>query len=191
MDIIYAQRIDLIRKVLSDKYVEINIDRLSIEEYIGEGNTVTLFRLLPGIEIKSAGVGVVDSLFNGLKDHFRKDFPSIEALYLSKFFVKAKTAGTKASVDVEIEITNGYNNIFSFKHSSPSLLGSCVMVSANVAEFFVNSEYACRELYKSLHDAKLRGRVDLITRFEAELVEVVKSTSYTEVIEKVRKELSL
>jgi hypothetical protein len=189
MDSLYAQRVDLIRKVLFSKYIDINIAKLTIEENIEQGNTVVLFNLLSGVEIKASGVGVVDSLFNGFKAHFKEDFPSIETLSLNKFYVKAKTATTKSVVEVEVEIVNGYNNFFSFTHSSPSLLGSCAIVSANLFEFFINSEQACIQVYKSLHDAKNRARVDLITRFEAELVELVKSTSYTEVIEKVRKEL--
>ena len=39
-------------------------------------------------------------------------------------------------------------------------------------------------------DALARGREDLVARYTAEMAEVVESTSYAEVIENIRKEIS-
>jgi hypothetical protein len=57
-------------------------------------------------------------------------------------------------------------------------------------EYFVNAERAFIMLYKSRQDAKERARDDLVTRYTRELAEVVKSTSYSEVVENIKKDLS-
>ena len=48
-----------------------------------------------------------------------------------------------------------------------------------------------RQLVKSLQDAHERNRHDLVARYTGELGEVVKSTSYTEVIESIKKKSGL
>lgn len=58
-----------------------------------------------------------------------------------------------------------------------------------MVDHFVNSERAFVTLYNARQDAQQRGRVDLVGRFTAELAEVVKSTSYTEVIARMQREL--
>ena len=56
-------------------------------------------------------------------------------------------------------------------------------------EYFVNAERAFITLYRSRQDARERNRDDLVTRYTEELAEVVKSTSYAEVIESIRREI--
>ena len=56
-------------------------------------------------------------------------------------------------------------------------------------EYFVNAERAFITLHHARMDAKERRRDDLIVRYTRELAEVVKSTSYAEVIENMKKDL--
>jgi hypothetical protein len=58
-----------------------------------------------------------------------------------------------------------------------------------VVEYFVNAERAFMTLYRSRKDAQERHRSDLVARYTHEMAEVVKSTSYAEVIENIKKEL--
>ena len=55
-----------------------------------------------------------------------------------------------------------------------------------MAEYFVNSERAYITLYKALENARERNRQDLVDTYKAQMAEVVKSTSYSEVIERLQ-----
>ena len=44
-------------------------------------------------------------------------------------------------------------------------------------------------MWKRLEDAKARNRDDLVQSYTAQLVELVKNTSYSEVTESIRKQL--
>jgi len=59
-----------------------------------------------------------------------------------------------------------------------------------VVEYFVNAERAFVTLSHARKDALARGRADLVARYTAELAEVVRSTSYAEIIDTLRKELA-
>jgi len=56
-------------------------------------------------------------------------------------------------------------------------------------EYFINAERAFIILHHSLIDARERQRPDLVTRYTQEVAEVVKSTSYAEVIENLKKDM--
>ncbi|MCA9547300.1 MAG: hypothetical protein KC613_23015, partial [Myxococcales bacterium] len=55
-------------------------------------------------------------------------------------------------------------------------------------EYFVNSERAFVMLHRALLDAKGRHRADLVEQYTSKLAELVNSTSYSEVIQKIREE---
>jgi hypothetical protein len=58
-----------------------------------------------------------------------------------------------------------------------------------MVQYFVNPERAFLTLYDARRDALARGREDLVSRYTAELSEVVESTSHAEVVANIRKEL--
>jgi len=56
-------------------------------------------------------------------------------------------------------------------------------------EYFINAERAFVTLYRCRQDARDRQRDDLVTRYTAEMAEIVKSTSYSKVVEEIKKQL--
>ncbi len=88
-------------------------------------------------------------------------------------------------IDLRINTVQGYD--FEFSASSHSLAAGSARVVASAVEFFINSEKAFIALHRALSDARERGRDDLVTRYTRELADIVKSTSYTEVITKKQK----
>ena len=94
-----------------------------------------------------------------------------------------------AEGETEIVILNSEGRRFAFTDESRSVTASAARALIAVTEYFVNAERAFVTLSHARKDAVARGRQDLVTRYTAELAEVVKSTSYAEVIESIRKEI--
>ena len=185
----------LIRKVLGkDGYIELTVESVSVTDDLNGSCQVSL--LVSGDKIDGNGVGLVDAIFNGLKNHYAREYESLNSISLKEFHVginrkKSSGQGTDALCKVEIEVYNSNRNVFDFSNSSRSLTASAAASVAKTVEFFVNSERAFIAVSRALEDARERGRHDLVTRFTAELSQIVKSTSYTSTIAGLQKKLNL
>jgi len=102
---------------------------------------------------------------------------------------KQGASGGDAIATVTVEVRNSQGLVFSFSDESRSVALSSARAVLAIAEYFVNAERAFITLYKSRKDAHDRNRHDLLTRYTEEMAEVVKSTSYAEVIENIKKEM--
>ena len=190
---------DLIRRVLSSNYLELDIKRLVLDEDFASGlSKITVYTAdTNGGEsaVDGEGCGLVDAIFNGLKSRYGKEYQSLNTVELVSFTVlaqldtKQQSSGADAVGEVKVEVRNSKGTVFAFADASRSVATSTARAVLAVVEYFVNSERAFIMLYKSLKDAKERSRTDLVTRYTRELAEVVKSTSYAEVIETIQKEL--
>jgi predicted HAD superfamily phosphohydrolase len=130
---------------------------------------------------------------SALFGRYALEYQSLETLELADFAVGARL-DTKNQIsdadsvgEVSIDVKNSEGAHFLFSDASRSIATSTARAVIAVVEYFVNAERAFIMLYKSLEDAKERNREDLVTRYTRELAEVVKSTSYTEVLESMKK----
>ena len=89
-----------------------------------------------------------------------------------------------------IDVTNSEGKHFTFSDASRSVTISIARSVLAMVQFFVNAERAFVTLHNARRDALSRGREDLVSRYTAEMAQVVESTSYAEVIENIRKEIS-
>ena len=87
-------------------------------------------------------------------------------------------------------MVNSDGRRFAFADTSRSVTASAARAVIAVVEYFVNAERAFVTLSHARKDALARGRADLVARYTAELAEVVRSTSYAEIIDTLRKELA-
>jgi hypothetical protein len=130
-----------------------------------------------------------------LIQRYSREYQSLKSIELAGFSVQAqieskrRRAGLDALGTVEVAVTNSEGRRFTFKDASRSVTASAARAVIAVAEYFVNAERAFVTLSHARKDAVARGRQDLVARYTAELAEVVKSTSYAEVIESLRREL--
>ncbi len=186
----------LIRKVLGANFLELKLSRLSFEE--ADHTTICKVNLVEGelpVEVEGKGVGVVDAIFNGLLDRYAREYQSLKTIALIGFHVAAdmETKKAQAGVDavgrVTLEITNSEGRHFTFSDKSRSVTISIARAVIQNVQYFINAERAFLTLYNARRDALARGREDLVSRYTAELAQVVESTSYAEVIENIRKEL--
>ena len=146
------------------------------------------------VEIEGEGVGFIDALYHGLMDHYAREFQSLETITFSGFSVKAQMetaegAGADAAGLISLVVTNSEAREFVFEESGRSLVAAGIAVVVEAAEYFVNSERAFISLYSAMQDARERKRSDLVDTYTAQLAELVKTTSYTKVIDRIRTEL--
>ena len=187
----------LIRRVLGTNNMELKLVRHEIVE--GDHTTTARIHLLEGeqaVEVEGKGIGVVDAVYNGLIDRYGREYQSLKTIQLIGFQVAAdlETKKAQAGVDavgrVTIEVTNSEGRRFTFSDKSRSVSISITRAVMAVVCYFVNAERAFVTLHNARRDAAARGREDLVSRYTAEMAEVVESTSYAEVIANIRKELT-
>ncbi len=194
--------LETIRRVLGTEYVEHDIVGLALEEDFETGTSKVRLELAEKngnggspTTVEGEGVGMVDAFTHGLVSRFATEYHSLESIEFTGFTVSAKfdtkkeQTGSDAVGEVALEVRNSEGKPFHFADASRSVAMSAARAVLAAVEYFVNAERAYITLYKALKDAKERDRPDLVTRYTRELAEVVKSTSYAEVIERIRREV--
>lgn len=193
-----SEQADLIKRVLGANFFALGLVKLSIDEDAGATTTVRakVAEDKAQVEVEGTGVGVVDALYNGLLDRYAREYQSLKTIQIVGFQLAADMESKKAQAGVDavgkvtLEVKNSEGKYFAFTHASRSVTTSSACAVLSAVEYFINAERAFLTLYNARRDALQRGREDLVSRYTAELAEVVQSTSYAEVIANIRKELS-
>ncbi len=187
----------LIRKVLGSSFLELKLDKLVVEELPDSGSTAKLVVLEGDVrhEAEGKGVGVVDAMYAALLGRYAREYQSLTTLRLTGFHVAADIGTKKASAGVDavgkvtLDVSNSEGKHFTFTDASRSVTASTAKVVIAMVQYFVNAERAFVMLHNARRDALARGREDLVSRYTAEMAEVVESTSYAEVIANIKKEM--
>jgi hypothetical protein len=191
---------DLIERVLGNDYLRLEIQRLRLEEDFDTGRSRVEVDARDSNNggaqsVSGEGCGLVDAIMAALLSRYATEYQSLETVELWSFNVQARLdtkneqSGADAIGRVTIEVKNSEGHIFTFSDESRSIASSTARAVLAVIEYFINSERAFIKLYRSLKDAQERHRSDLVTRYTGELAEVVKSTSYAQVIDNMLKDL--
>lgn len=144
--------------------------------------------------IAGHGVGVIDAMFLGLVELYAGEFASLKSIRVADFSIKADVdtgrhaARSDMAAVVTLRVANSEGREYAFTHASPSITRSSLAVVLQSAEFFINSERAFIVVYRALQHARAQNRHDSVARYTAQLTTLVEATSYTEVIEQIRKE---
>jgi hypothetical protein len=159
------------------------------------------------VEVEGAGAGLVHATYAAVLSRYGREYQSLHSIQVVEYAVIADVAGgagrggsgsaTKKSVDavgeaigkVTIEALNSEGRRFTFGDSSRSVTASTARAVLAMVQYFLNAERAFITLDHARRDAIERGREDLVSRYTAEMAEVVESTSYAEVIEAIRKRM--
>ncbi len=191
--------LELIKRVLDKDYIEFHLDKLVVDEDSDETRSKVQLTLSDAnggkISVDGEGVGLVDAIFNALLERFGVEYQSIKSIEVVAFNVEAKldTKTDRVGLDsigcVTLGVNNSEGKLFEFSDESRSISRSAARAVLAAIEYFVNAERAFIMLHRARMDAKERRRDDLVTRYTRELAEVVKSTSFTEVIESMKRDL--
>jgi len=190
--------IQMIKDVLHEDYINLSVRRYEMSEDVQSGPCSVTVELQRGDDgptetISGAGVGFVDALYHGLSDHYAREYPSLGTITFTGFEVKghmntSEGQGADAECLVSLVVVNTEERQFRFEDQGRSLVAAATKVVVEAAEYFINSERAYISAFRSMLDAKDRGRPDLIEVYTAQLAELVKTTSYSEVIERIKAE---
>lgn len=187
----------LIRKILGTNFLELKLRKLQIVEH--DMTSEVKMSVLEGeqtFDVEGKGIGVVDALYEGLLTRYAREYQSLKTIQLAGFKVaadfetKKQQAGVDAVGRVTIDVTNSEGKHFTFSDASRSVTISITRTVLAVVQHFLNAERAFLTLHNARRDALARGREDLVSRYTAEMAQVVESTSYAEVIENIRKEIA-
>jgi len=190
----------LMKEVLQDDFLELEVLGYDLHEDFERGQTNIACKIRDMHTgdvsvIEGRGVGIIDAFFHGLLDRMSRDYPSLETISIDKFSVSAKLGSAReqsradAVCEVVIGIRNDKGNHFEFENESRSVTRAGINSTLLAAEYFVNSERAFVHAYRSLKSSKEQNRQDLVNRYTDLLAQLVRNTSYSEVIEQIREEL--
>lgn len=193
----------LIRRVLGGNYLELTLSRLIVDENVedspeaGKAVSVKLAVNEKGtrVEVEGAGVGLVDATYAALLSRYGREYQSLHSIQVVELRLAAEieTKHSRSGVDAIGKVTIGAINSegrrFTFADSSRSVTASTARALLAMVQYFLNAERAFITLDNARRDAQGRGREDLVSRYTAEMAEVVESTSYAEVIDAIRKRL--
>jgi hypothetical protein len=193
--------IDLMRELLGESYTHLRVNRVLIEEDLEQQATSVSCEVTDEASgemfvIAGRGAGAIDAFFQGMVERFATEYPSLKTIRFSSFNVQARLdtrkefSGADSEGEVTLEIENSEGKIFRFTHSSRSIIASGIITTLLGMEYFVNSERAFVSIYHAMKDAKERNRPDLVQRYTDTMARLVQNTSYSEVIGKLRKEMS-
>lgn len=187
----------LIKQVLGDEYTLLDIVHYQLSEEIGDpGGTAVSIRLRHAggdIDIAGKGSGFIEAACQGLIAHYTQEYQSLRTIQFTGFEVTGKmdtgqNQGLDAEALVTLTVQNSEGHSFVFMAEGRSTVACALEAVVSAVEFFVNSERAFRRVHRALVDARARNRGDLIQSYTAKLSELVKTTSYSEVIERIRRE---
>ena len=192
---------ELIKRVLGEDYLSLGVERYELVEDVGEGTPCQVRAVLRDhnarsrrVEIEGEGAGFLDALYHGLMAHYAREFQSLGTITFTGFGVQAQMetsqgAGADAECLISLVVHNSEGREFIFEESGRSLVAAALAVVVEAAEYFVNSERAFISVYNAMSDAKERRRNDLVGSYTGQLAELVNTTSYTQVIERIKSEL--
>jgi hypothetical protein len=146
----------------------------------------------PVTTIEGQGHGIVDSCFHAMLGALEAQYPSLSTISFKDFSVRGlmATRGERSGADAKAEVTltvassEGYD--FDFTATSRSLGRAAIDATVQALNYFVNSEKAFIQIYRSLQHYRSTGRPDLVTKYQLLLGEMVQNTSYTQVIDQIR-----
>lgn len=190
---------EVIRGVLAGDYLSLRVDEYTISEKVGAGEPCQTEVILKHTNhdrqetIKGSGVGAIDAVCQGMLDHYAREFHSLETITFTDFRVRGNMeTGHGQNTDAEALVTlivhNSDQRKFEFEASGRSLIAAVIKVVVDAMEYFVNSERAFITVYRALCDARDRNRGDLTEKYTAKLADLVRTTSYTKVIERIKNE---
>lgn len=198
-----VQMITRMKEILQEGYMELAVRRYTVTEDFQEGSCRISCELEPFEEkddrpvvVEGEGVGTIDALFNALRTKLAQSYPSLNTIEFSAFEIKGlidaadnRDTSSKAQAEATVGILNSEEREFIFKATAPSISHAGIMATVKAAEYFVNSERTFVRLHEILEHYRSENRAELVQKYTTLMSEVVKNTSYSEVVEKIRKQI--
>jgi len=192
----------IMKELLGDDYVHLGLVGYDLHEDFHREETNIACKIRDDktgevTVIEGAGVGLIDAFFHALLSRMSRDYSSLQTISIDKFIVEGKigsgheTSQGDALAAVTIGIRSSTGRHFEFNHESRSVTRSGIEATLRAAEYFVNSERAFVAAYKGLKSSRTGNRNDMVERYTGMMSQLVRNTSYSEVIEEIQLELEI
>ena len=192
-----------VAEILGDDFLSLRVWNYQLSEDLETQEARILCSLQKSNEIEiravnGSGVGFIDALFKGLRDTLAADYPSLNRIHFVDFTISGdfsrpseEGAGSDAIGRVRLVVENSSDRQFTFESATRSISGSSVAAVVAAAEHFVNAERAVLKVYEWIEDAQRRNRPVLVERYVQRLALLVKNASYSEVIERKKRQVGV
>lgn len=187
----------LMQQLLKDDFLNLSVKRYALEEEFDTDRCKLRCQVVqtPGdetYELEGEGVGMLDAFFHALCARYEEDHPSLKSIVFSSFMVKGLMgdAGNDQASDAQAEAIIGLSNSegveFEFRAMSRSVSSSSMEALLEGVEYFINAERAYIRAYKALQHYKKEHRPDLVDKYTSALAVIVRNTSYSATIERLK-----
>lgn len=185
------------REVLQEDLISLSVAGVRIDEDFEKNRCAVVCTVVEtpagtSMGVESDGVGLIDAFFNGLRLRYETQWPSLNTIRFTGFQVtglmadSSSNAASDAKADATVTVTNSYGHVFEFGAITTSVAHSSIESVLAAVEYFVNSEKAYVRMYRALSHYRKEGRTDLVAKYTDLLSNMVRNTSYSEVIEQIR-----
>lgn len=189
--------IGLMREILQDEYLELVVRAYTLTEELSEGRSQIKCQMTnkngKDVEVEGQGVGLIDAVFDGMRSYLAEDYSSLNSIRFSQFSIKGLISSdlesTKAEAQATVGIVNSVGKEFVFQTQEPSVSRAGIQATVNAAEYFVNSERTYIKLHEILNHYRSEGRTDLVEKYTDLMSQVVQNTSYSDVVEQIKREM--
>ncbi len=190
----------LMKEILQEEYMHLVVESYMLHENFSE-NTCHIECVLRNADgthfsVTGRGVGTIDALFDGLRTTLAGEFPSLNSISFSQFTIQGLLSSsdvpgstTSAEAEATVGVTNNKGREFIFRSKQPSISRAGIQATVEAAEYFVNSERTYVKLHKILEHYRQEGRTDLVEKYTDLMTQVVRNTSYSEVVERIRRSM--
>ena len=191
---------DLIADILGDETIELNIRSFKVFEAFESGQVeleATLYETFneETLELRSKGVGSVHAFFNGLLEHFSNRYASLKSINFADFRVEGDLSSSQdgnrsdSQCTAVLLVRTSEEEFFEFRYPSTSVTSASLGSVTKAVAFFINSERAFVQVHRALSHARAEHREDSVQHYTQQLTTLVEATSYSAVIEKLKKDL--
>lgn len=193
--------IALMREILQDNFSELSVRHYTLSESFDDEtpscHLTCVLRDASGgdVTVESEGVGVIDALFNGIRDRLADEYPSLQSIEFSQFNIRGLIAisdhvsTTAAEAEATVGIRNSEGVEFIFQSTATSTSRAGMEATLKAAEYFVNSERTFVRLHEILQHYRAEGRMELVDKYTELMSRVVENTSYSAVVERIKNSL--
>lgn len=189
--------LEKMREVLSDEFLTLSVTDYELREHFDDDFCIITCNVVenPGerkFSVEGKGVGMLDAFFHGMSARYEAEHPSLQTIRFSSFSVRGlmKDAhgghASDAKAEAIVGVTNSAGTEFQFAAVSPSVSHSSIEAVLAAIEYFLNSERAYVRIYKALQHHRTSGRPELVAQYTELAAEMVRNTSYSSAVERLK-----
>ena len=187
---------EIIQEVLKDDYIRLDVVQYTITESVGPAPCEVAVKMRKQgsseehLTISGQGVGFVDALYTGLVDFYAAEYPSLATISFIGFEVDANMGSTRrqgadAECTVSLVVKNTEEREYRFEESNRSLIAATLEVVVEAAEYFINSSApTCKSTERCV--TPVSASVLTLSNVILVVAQLVTTTSYSEVIERIK-----